>query len=62
MVLENNQGNNNNNISGNNKLIVGGFYTPTNQVENTKDNDGNSHPGSLAYYRQAFNEMDLNIK
>ena len=58
-VLENNQGNSNS--SGNNKLIVGGFYTPTNQVENTKDNDGNSHPGSLAYYRQAFNENGIKI-
>jgi len=58
-VLENNQGNSN--ISGNNKLIVGGFYTPTNQVKDTKDNDGNSHPGSLAYYRQAFNENGIEI-
>ena len=58
-VLENNQGNSNS--SGNNKLIVGGFYTPTNQVEDTKDNDGNSHPGSLAYYRQAFNENGIKI-
>ena len=24
-------------------LILGGFYTPTNQVENTEDNDGQSH-------------------
>jgi hypothetical protein len=58
-VLENNQGNSNS--SGNNKLIVGGFYTPTNQVEDTKDNDGNPHPGSLAYYRQAFNENGIKI-
>jgi hypothetical protein len=58
-VLENNQGNSNS--SGNNKLIVGGFYTPTNQVEDTKDNDGNAHPGSLAYYRQAFNENGIKI-
>jgi hypothetical protein len=27
--------------------IVGGFYTPSNQVENIEDNDGVSHPGSL---------------
>ena len=39
------------NITGDN-LIVGGFYTPTNQVENTKDNDGVSHPGSLTYYTE----------
>jgi hypothetical protein len=25
--------------------IAGGFYTPTNQVENPEDNDGISHPG-----------------
>lgn len=59
-VLENNQGNNNNNGSIS-ELIVGGFYTPTNQVENTKDNDGNSHPGSLAYYRQVFHEQGIKI-
>src|SRR6476469_6312696 len=58
-VLENNRGNSN--ISGNNKLIVGGFYTPTNQVKDTKDNDGNSHPGSLAFYRQAFSENGIKI-
>ena len=59
-VLENNHGNSNS--SGNNKLIVGGFYTPTNEVKDTKDNDGNSHPGSLAYYRQAFNENGIKIQ
>ena len=59
-VLENNIGNINSS-SGNNKLIVGGFYTPTNQVKDKKDNDGNSHPGSLAYYRQAFNENGIKI-
>jgi hypothetical protein len=48
-VLENNQDKNNNN--GIHNLAIGGFYTPTNQVENNKDNDGNPHPGSLAYYR-----------
>ncbi len=58
-VLKNDQGNSS--ISGNKKLIVGGFYTPTNQVKDTKDNDGNSHPGSLAYYEQAFNENGINI-
>jgi len=58
-VLENNKGNGN--IRGNNNLIVGGFYTPTNQVKDTKDNDGNSHPGSLAYYRQAFSENGIKI-
>jgi hypothetical protein len=33
---------------------VGGFYTPTGQVENNKDNDGGMHPGSLEYYRTEF--------
>ena len=59
-MLENDQGNSS--ISGNNKLIVGGFYTPTNQVKDTKDNDGNPHPGSLAYYEQAFNENGIKIQ
>lgn len=55
-VLENGQ-----NMKNNNSLVVGGFYTPTNQVENNRDNDGNPHPGSLAYYRQAFSENGFNI-
>jgi hypothetical protein len=59
-VLDKNQGNNNSS-SGSNSLIVGGFYTPTNQVKNTKDNDGNTHPVSLAYYRQVFNENGIKI-
>lgn len=42
-------------------LIIGGFYTPTNQVENTEDNDGVSHPGSLQYYREAFNRDGFDI-
>ena len=42
-------------------LILGGFYTPTNQVENTEDNDGVSHPGSLEYYREAFNKDGFDI-
>ena len=42
-------------------LILGGFYTPTNQVENTEDNDGVSHPGSLQYYKEAFNKEGFNI-
>lgn len=57
-VLKNNQANNSDSTS---KLIVGGFYTPTNQVKNTKDNDGNTHPGSLTYYRQVFNENGIKI-
>jgi hypothetical protein len=35
----------------NNNLIVGGFYTPTNQVANNKDKDGGVHPGWLGYYK-----------
>jgi hypothetical protein len=38
----------------NGNLVVGGFYTPTAQVENNKDNDGGVHPGSLDYYRTEF--------
>ena len=37
-------------------LILGGFYTPTNQVENTEDNDGVSHPGSVQYYKEALKQ------
>ena len=42
-------------------LILGGFYTTTNQVENTDDNDGVSHPGSLQYYRDAFSKEGFDI-
>lgn len=42
--------------STNSDLIVGAFYTPTNTVLNTKDNDGGIHPGWLGYYR---NELPL---
>lgn len=42
-------------------LILGGFYTPSKQVENTKDNDGVSHPGSLQFYRGAFNNDGFDI-
>lgn len=55
-VIENSQ-----NMNNSNSLVVGGFYTPTNQVENNRDNDGNPHPGSLAYYKQAFRENGFNI-
>ena len=52
-VLDNETSNGNN--------IVGGFYTPTNQVEDTKDNDGVSHPGSLQFYKEAFNNDGFDI-
>jgi hypothetical protein len=42
-------------------LILGGFYTPSNQVENTEDNDGVSHRGSLQYYKDAFNNDGFDI-
>jgi hypothetical protein len=42
------------NQKSNGNLVVGGFYTPTNQVENNTDNDGGIHPGSLDYYRKEF--------
>ncbi|MDQ3718700.1 MAG: cupredoxin domain-containing protein, partial [Thermoproteota archaeon] len=42
-------------------LIVGGFYTPTNQVENKEDNDGVSHPGWLNYYNEEFPKNGFNI-
>ncbi|HZD34301.1 MAG TPA: hypothetical protein VE130_03765 [Nitrososphaeraceae archaeon] len=50
-----------NETSNDGDLIVGGFYTPTNQVENTEDNDGVSHPGSLQYYRDAFSREGFDI-
>ncbi len=35
-------------------IVSGGFYTPTNQVVNNKDNDGGTHPGWLGYYKTEF--------
>ena len=49
------------NETSNGNSIVGGFYTPTNQVENTEDNDGVSHPGSLQYYKEAFSKDGFDI-
>jgi len=40
---------------------VGGFYTPTNQVANNKDNDGGIHPGWLGYYKTEFPKNGFNI-
>jgi len=45
----------------NGDLILGGFYTPTNQVESNRDNDGVSHPGSLQYYTDAFSRDGFDI-
>ena len=47
--------------SSSNSLIVGGFYTPTNQVENKEDNDGVFHPGWLNYYKEEFPKNGFNI-
>lgn len=49
------------NQKSNGNLIVGGFYTPSHQVENNKDNDGGIHPGSLQYYRTEFPKNGLKI-
>jgi hypothetical protein len=49
------------NETSNGNSVVGGFYTPTNQVENTEDNDGVSHPGSLQYYKETFSNNGFNI-
>jgi len=51
----------NSNSNSSNSLIVGGFYTPTNQVENKQDNDGVFHPGWLNYYREEFPKNGFNI-
>lgn len=49
------------NQKSNGNLIVGGFYTPSHQVENNKDNDGGTHPGSLQYYRTEFPQNGFKI-
>jgi hypothetical protein len=50
-----------NETSANGDLILGGFYAPTNQVTNNKDNDGGTHPGSLRYYKEEFKRDGFNI-
>ena len=47
--------------SSNNSLIVGGFYTPTKQVANNKDNDGGVHPGWLGYYKTEFPKQGFTV-
>jgi hypothetical protein len=49
------------NETSNGNSIIGGFYTPTNQVDNPEDNDGGSHPGSLQYYKEAFRKDGFDI-
>jgi hypothetical protein len=51
----------NNNGSGSSNLIIAGFYTPTNQVANKLDNDGESHPGWLGYYTNEFPKNGFSI-
>lgn len=64
MVLPNDESEEENSTSASSSgdnLILGGFYTPTEQVENNKDNDGFSHPGSLQYFRERFKSNGFNI-
>jgi hypothetical protein len=49
------------NQKSNGNLVVGGFYTPSHQVENNRDNDGGVHPGSLDYYRAEFPKNGFQI-
>lgn len=49
------------NEKSNGNLVVGGFYTPSGQVENNKDNDGGVHPGSLEYFRTEFPKNGFQI-
>jgi hypothetical protein len=49
------------NQKSNGNLVVGGFYTSSHQVENNKDNDGGTHPGSLQYYRTEFPQNGFKI-
>jgi hypothetical protein len=51
----------NKNNDNNSNLIVGGFYTPTNQVANKLDNDDGSHPGWLGYYTNEFPKNGFSI-
>ena len=50
-----------NNYNNTRNLIIGGFYTPTNQVANNKDNDGGVHPGWLGYYKAEFPKNGFTI-
>jgi hypothetical protein len=49
------------NQKSNGNLVLGGFYTPSHQVENNRDNDGGVHPGSLQYYRAEFPKNGFRI-
>jgi hypothetical protein len=45
----------------NGNLVVGGFFTPTNQVANNLDNNGGVHPGWLGYYTNEFPKNGFTI-
>jgi hypothetical protein len=49
------------NEKSNGNLVLGGFYTPSHEVENNRDNDGGVHPGSLQYYRAEFPKNGFRI-
>jgi hypothetical protein len=49
------------NEKSNGSLGVGGFYAPTKQVANKKDNDGGVHPGWLGYYKTEFPKEGFSI-
>ena len=49
------------NEKSNGNLVVGGFYTPSHEVENNRDNDGGVHPGSLQYYKAEFPKNGFQI-
>ena len=59
-VIENNQSNQSKHDE-EKSLVMGAFYTPTYEVENKQDNDSNTHPGSLNYYRDVFQKNDFRI-
>jgi hypothetical protein len=45
----------------NGNMILGGFYTPTVQAANNKDNDGGVHLGWLGYYKTEFPKNGFKI-
>ena len=53
--------NNSSSNGSNNSLILGGFYTPTNQMEDKTDNDGGIHPGWLNHYKEQLPKNGFSI-
>ena len=47
------------NEKSNGNLVVGGFYTPSHQVENNKDNDGVCIQDPLSIIELSFQRMDF---